>query len=296
MVAGQPFSNRVVSLTPVSVDFLKSIQVWDHVEQERVCGYKKIQVWDGLGGGELSFESPQDLEAMAYMVELNNLVCAMKARLRSAEQSRNLELDILEKTAVTSIEEADSNSSIDWPKIKIDQEERVLRARLLVGADGINSPVRKFAKIESMGWDYGQNGLVGTIKLEGVESDEMAWQRFLPTGTLALLPLKDNLASIVWSLPSDLTGPIQKLPSEQQLKLVQAGLNAAWEDLDFLLSQVKIGTLMGSDLDLSWRPKSLTTSVIPPKIVELQEGSLAAFPLRMRHVDQYIQPRIALVG
>lgn len=61
-----------------------------------------------------------------------------------------------------------------------------------IGADGINSPVRDFAGIESLGWDYDAQGVVATLKLdpERPESSLTAWQRFLPTGPIAMLPVR----------------------------------------------------------------------------------------------------------
>jgi ubiquinone biosynthesis monooxygenase Coq6 len=58
-----------------------------------------------------------------------------------------------------------------------------------VGADGINSPVRNFAHIDSLGWDYDAHGVVATLKLDPERPNTTAWQRFLPTGPIAMLPV-----------------------------------------------------------------------------------------------------------
>lgn len=58
-----------------------------------------------------------------------------------------------------------------------------------IGADGINSPVRSFAKIDSLGWDYDAQGVVATLKLDPTRPNNTAWQRFLPTGPIAMLPV-----------------------------------------------------------------------------------------------------------
>jgi len=67
----------------------------------------------------------------------------------------------------------------------------VVRARLLVGADGAASRVRSAAGIGVWGWDYDQRGVVATIKTQGAAGT--AWQRFLPTGPLAILPVRATL-------------------------------------------------------------------------------------------------------
>lgn len=75
-----------------------------------------------------------------------------------------------------------------WPLLYLDSGE-TLECRLLVGADGAMSKVREFMGVEAIGWDYNQKGIVATLKIqEGVENNT-AWQRFLPSGPIALLPV-----------------------------------------------------------------------------------------------------------
>ena len=73
-------------------------------------------------------------------------------------------------------------------------------ARLLVAADGAGSPLRERAGIGTRGRDYAQRAVVAHVRTERPHQDT-AWQRFLPDGPLALLPLADGRISIVWSLP-----------------------------------------------------------------------------------------------
>lgn len=64
---------------------------------------------------------------------------------------------------------------------------RVLRTRLVVGADGATSRVRSAAGVGTWGWDYDQRGVVATVRTSGALST--AWQRFLPNGPVAILPV-----------------------------------------------------------------------------------------------------------
>jgi 2-octaprenyl-6-methoxyphenol hydroxylase len=72
------------------------------------------------------------------------------------------------------------------------------RARLLVAADGARSPLRTFAGIATVGWDYGQSAIVATIAHERDHCGR-AEQHFLPAGPFAILPLRGRRSSIVWS-------------------------------------------------------------------------------------------------
>ena len=79
---------------------------------------------------------------------------------------------------------------------------RKVAARLVVGADGAQSTVRRLSGLSTWGWGYGQEAVVCTVKLAGDQSSSTAWQKYLtrPTqGPLALLPLWGGHASVVWS-------------------------------------------------------------------------------------------------
>lgn len=74
----------------------------------------------------------------------------------------------------------------------------VLTAPLVVGAEGRGSTVRRAAGIETVGWTYGQSGVVATVRL-GRDHGNVAHEYFLPSGPFAILPLTDQRASLVWT-------------------------------------------------------------------------------------------------
>lgn len=64
--------------------------------------------------------------------------------------------------------------------------------------------------------NYNEMGLVATLELDGNACDNsVAWQRFLPTGPLALLPLNENKSSMVWSTTPEMAKKLQNLPPEE---------------------------------------------------------------------------------
>src|SRR5712672_3034641 len=73
-----------------------------------------------------------------------------------------------------------------------------IQARLLVAADGARSGIRERAGIASVGWSYGQSAIVTTVAHERPHHGR-AEEHFLPAGPFAILPLRDNRSSIVWT-------------------------------------------------------------------------------------------------
>jgi len=119
------------------------------------------------------------------MVENSNIISALLERLNDFPHVR-----ILDSTTIEEITYGPDTGTYDltgWPVLR--NSSGPIAARLLVGADGPNSLVRKFARIESRGWSYDRMGVVATLKAEPSWITPTAWQRFLPTGPIAHLPV-----------------------------------------------------------------------------------------------------------
>jgi 2-polyprenylphenol 6-hydroxylase len=144
------------------------------------------------------------------------------------------------------------------PPVATLTDGRRITARLVVGADGAASLSRKLAGIETMGWDYDQRAFVTHVRTEHPHA-QTAWQRFLPEGPIAFLPLADGRSSIVWTTtPSH----AEQLSSCAESQLAEELRSA-------------IGGVLGR------------IEVAAPR---------AHFPLRLTHARNYCKPRFALVG
>ncbi len=102
---------------------------------------------------------------------------------------------------------------------------KVLRARLLVAADGARSKLREQAGIGWVGWDYGQSGLVATIGHERPHGGR-AVEHFLPSGPFAILPLSDggrlgHRSSMVWSERNENVPALLSLDEEGMLAEIE---------------------------------------------------------------------------
>ncbi|KAI8327569.1 hypothetical protein EDC96DRAFT_89691 [Choanephora cucurbitarum] len=312
------YSNRVVSLTPSSLNFFKRIGVADHMVMDRVNGYRDMQVWDGVTDARIHLDSAllqqKESNTIAYMVENLNVQSAALKRMEQC-QSEGVHVDLIQKVKVAQIENEQQSTSPDqldlqeWPTVCLDNGDR-LKARLLVGADGVNSPVRSFAGIESLGWDYDAHGVVATLKLDAERHNNSAWQRFLPTGPIAMLPLNDQYASMVWSTTPAIAKMLKNVSSDDFCHLVNAAFRMSHIDLKYLHKQINTSTYQ-SNCDIQeeylWRESVAKKSLdehqlvqrelsLPPQVTQVQERSRASFPLRLRNSEQYVTDRVALVG
>ncbi|HXH64645.1 MAG TPA: UbiH/UbiF/VisC/COQ6 family ubiquinone biosynthesis hydroxylase [Mariprofundaceae bacterium] len=178
---------RVSALVAGTANMLAGIGVWPYLEHQ-AGPIRAMRVWDDQEDGGIRFEAGEiGEEALGYIVENSVLVEALHRTLADAE---NVHLEC-------PVEVAGANWLEDHAELKL-ADGRVLRTPLLVGADGGRSWLREQASIHEYGHPYHQKGIVATVKTR-LPHRQTAYQRFMPTGPLAFLPLTDNLISIVWS-------------------------------------------------------------------------------------------------
>ncbi len=254
-----PFSNRVSALTLASRNLLTRLGVWQAVEKVRVEAYLQMRVWDALGNGSIHFSADEvQADALGYLVENNIIVAALAERARSMPnvciRSDNRLQDI----------QRDEDKKLVLTFSKKTGEYVKFRSTLVVAADGVNSRVRACMDFKTRSWSYGQNALVCTVRCSK-RHNHTAWQVFLPTGPLALLPLhrpgdkSDNCCSIVWSCDTAL--------SEELINLSSAGLA-------FRIQQAVENCL--GEIEVLDTP--------------------AIFPLLQQHAIDYVQEGVVLVG
>ncbi|KAF5362510.1 hypothetical protein D9756_002499 [Leucocoprinus leucothites] len=330
----EKYSNRVSSLTNASHAFLQEIGAWNYVQHERTCPVENMEVWDGISDARINFNAsematttPQTHhKGMARLTENLNL---QRGLLHFLEKAPGV--DLIHQTKVTSINR-ESDGPGAWPVVDLDNGRR-LRARLLVGADGFNSPVRAYAQIPSFGWSYDTQGIVATLihrprgAYEG--SNTTAYQRFLPTGPIAFLPLSPTVSSLVWSTKPDIAKALQASDTFVLVCMINAAFRLPQLSLQYLYDRIFEAQAKGTPLtaeqvqeEILWREKShaidqhsarstsstLAPVGIPPAdselfpslVTSIQDGTVASFPLRFNHTESYLGEgagaRTVLVG
>ncbi len=264
---------RVLALSPSSVRTLDEIGVWsDVMASGRVAPFYSMAVWDASSAGQISFRAAQDAQ-LGYVVE-NWLL--QEALLDRMKQLPNVQL--MCPDALKSLTPGDGPIQVGLASGPVD-------AALVAGCDGASSPVAKLAGLASKsGWRYGQNALVCAVRLPEGEVCSTAYQRFLPGGqVLALLPMYDNFASVVWSTTPD---------HARQL----ASMSAAEFVADLKRALTAPVSKPGSFLDAIFRSEYLQPATPSVPLPEEVVGDRASFPLQTSHAHSYFGNRVALVG
>jgi len=140
-------------------------------------------------------------EPFAHMVENRHLINALVTRAEA------------EGVELTAVAVSAYESNPDGTRVTL-SDGRVIDASLLVAADGARSKLRERAGIATHGWDYDQSGIVVTV---GHERDHhgRAEEHFLPAGPFAILPLKGNRSSLVWTESRREAARIIELPDNE---------------------------------------------------------------------------------
>ncbi len=247
----QDIGLRVSAISTGSAEILQQAHAWADVIGGRVCAYSEMRAWDSScaveGPETLRFSASRyAVRQLGFIVENQLIQHALLQSLDSVNQQVEF------STAIRSV-----NSEADRFSVNL-SDGRLIAADLVVGADGGASFVRKQSGITVKGWQYQQSAFVTHLHSE-INHQNTAWQRFLRTGPVALLPLADDRVSMVWSTTPEEAAEAMEL----------------------------------SDEALSEKLTAITDNVLG-KLTPA--GPRGAFPLRAQHANKYVLPGLALIG
>ncbi|NP_001089564.1 coenzyme Q6 monooxygenase L homeolog [Xenopus laevis] len=285
----ESFSNRVSSITPGSATLLASFGAWDHILGMRLKPYKRMQVWDACSDALITFDK-DEMEDMGYIVENNVIIAALTKQLEL--MSDHIEVMYRSRAlGYTWPPPYNNGEATPWVEIELADGQR-LHTKLLIGADGHNSMVRSAAGMQSVQWDYNHAAVVATLYLSEATDNNIAWQRFLPTGPIALLPLSDTCSSLVWSTSPEHASELVSMDDESFVDTVNSAFWSSENHSEFITSA---GSILRSALSF-FVPSGSSPRQLPPSVSRVEQSSRIAYPLGLRHATEYIRHRVALIG
>jgi 2-octaprenyl-3-methyl-6-methoxy-1,4-benzoquinol hydroxylase len=243
----QPHDLRVSALSIASKNILEAVGAWSGVVNRRLCPFRRMRVWETAGDTEFCSDDINYPE-LGFIVE--NRV-TQQALLERLESFANIEL--MCPATISKI-----SYTANKPSEVLLDDGRVLTAKVLVAADGGQSRVRQLVGLGVTSWDYKQHALVIYVETDYGQQD-ITWQRFVPSGPQAFLPLTGHYGSIVWYNSPDEVNRLKALPNMDLMH----ELMAAFPDC-----LGKVNAILGT----------------------------ASFPLKRQHAQSYVKPGVALVG
>ena len=240
---------RVSALSRASERILRRAGAWDALEAS-ACPYAEMVVWDAAGRLDgrdtLRFSAAEAGEPnLGYITE--NL--RVQWALHESPHAR----DVTQlRAGLESLEFDDEAARVTLT------DGRRFSCALVVGADGGQSRTRELCGIGRAGWSYGQTAVVAHLRAQQPHRDT-AWQRFLPDGPVALLPLHDGRVSLVWSTTPEEAAALQAAEPAEFARRVTAASDRVLGDLQ-------------------------------------PDSGRACLPLALWHAREYVRPRLALAG
>jgi len=207
---------RVSAVSRASQRILAACSVWDAVAAERNSPYERMCVWDAAssrdGPAAMRFDCATAGEPdLGHIVENRRMQWALLERVRAAGVS-------VIASSVRALQPEPAGMRVEL------EDGTCLRAQLVVAADGADSPTRAMMGIESTAVEHGQ-AVVAHIATSRPH-ERTAWQRFLATGPIALLPLHDGRCSIVWSTTQEHAHELMALDDERFCSAVEEATDA----------------------------------------------------------------------
>jgi len=239
---------RVFAITRASERIFRSLGVWEAIVAQGAFAFSDMEVWDARGEGVMHFDCAELGEPyLGHIIEPRIIETALSGQLESNNNisrfcpARFRTVEILDEGVTVTLEDG-----------------QCLTASLLVAADGVRSPVREVLGIRTRSRDYRQSSVVTPVKTSEPHRDT-AWQRFLPGGPLAFLPMQEGWSSIVWTLPT--------AEAERIMSLDQPAFHAELAEA------------------FAYRLGSIDAS-----------GERESWPLQRMHAEHYVIARAALIG
>ncbi|SLJ95485.1 UbiH/UbiF/VisC/COQ6 family ubiquinone biosynthesis hydroxylase [Novosphingobium mathurense] len=242
---------RASAISTASWNLFRNIGIADSLDALG-CPIDSIAVTDGMKPGRIDFTPKPDEGSLGRMFANRDLRIAL---FDAARQEPNIAWHV--KTEAVRRDRGPHGVEVEL------SDGRVLKASLLVAAEGRQSPTRDEAGFALAKWDYKHRAFV-TGLFHDKPHDNTAWEIFYPAGPFALLPLLDDgegrhRSALVWTVAEKDAAGIAAMPDVMFVNEVASRMHGV------------LGAI----------------SLSAPRM---------SYPLRFHHAGHVIDDRLAVIG
>lgn len=192
------YDDRTLALAQGARRIFQTLGLWEALAPT-ATPIRRIHISERGSPGVAHLDRREEgVEALGYVAEARGVGAALLAKLATL---RGVDLLCPARLETVAVGSAAAAVTLRWG-----QEGIVARrARLLVAADGANSPVREQLGIAAWRWEYGQQAVIANVT-PTLPHQNVAYERFTEDGPVALLPMSENRCAVVCTVnDSDVT-------------------------------------------------------------------------------------------
>uniref|UniRef100_A0A5S6Q442 FAD_binding_3 domain-containing protein n=1 Tax=Trichuris muris TaxID=70415 RepID=A0A5S6Q442_TRIMR len=265
------YSNFVCAISPRSVEFFKTMGVWQDIRSARAQEVTRMVVWEDCSDAYITFAEkntpPDEKMPLAYIIE--NQVILQSLRKRISESS-----NVTVRNGVT-VKSYNFPDNLSGPvELALDNGE-VIRAQLLVAADGYNSSARDVMGVHVVRFSYGQKCIVANLKL-------------LPQ------TLSGDMSSLTWANDEQTADRLMEMTESDFADELNVALMERQNQSSFTNSALTCGNALWKMLPFGCQEEKVRNDLQPPTIVSVEKR--ATIPLQFVHATHYYSDRSVLVG
>lgn len=236
--------NRTFALSPSSVDWLKSLGLPSKFF-DSLNDISSMKIFDSTLSNSVTFESDDIAKpAIAFMANEKDFNEAIEKTFKKRKTIEEIPKDYVIKNK--------------QDQVIIETSKERYKSSIIIACDGVNSLAREKIEIKSTKHDFNQTAITFQLKVK-LDNQNEAKQFFLKESILAILPIKKDLVSIVWSCNSQF---YKKIDSFDE-KSIEDELNLTIGDF---YKDIKV------------------------------VSKIESFPLTMNRVESFFKDRVLLVG
>lgn len=199
------------ALSDSTVTALQAQQLWEHASND-ACAIKRVHVSHKGYFGSTQIDSQEHaVDALGYVVDNVTFLNSFQAALDASTVQR------LTAATVERVEYGAESAVVHYAQ---NNTKHSLQTRLVIAVDGVSSSLRDAAGITTEHTDYDQVGILGVVTLDS-SHDNVAYERFTPSGPLAMLPRPDNTASFVYCINPDMQDRLSAMNDDDFLETLQ---------------------------------------------------------------------------